>query len=66
MNKKEKMNNKKRDKFVRYGEGATMYHMGLSKFMQLAKRMHLYLCHPIRQRKWMRITNQFIVISAIQ
>ena len=37
MNKKEKMNNRKRDKFVRYGEGATMYHMGLSKFMQLAK-----------------------------
>ena len=33
----EKMNNKKRDKFVRYNEGAEIYHMGLSKFMQLAK-----------------------------
>ncbi len=36
-NKKQKMNSKKRDKFVRYSEGAEMYHMGLSKFMQLAK-----------------------------
>ena len=25
------------DKFVRYDEGAQMYHMGLSKFQQLAK-----------------------------
>ena len=24
-------------KFVRYSEGAEMYHMGLSKFMQMAK-----------------------------
>lgn len=24
-------------KFVRYSEGAEMYHMGLSKFMQVAK-----------------------------
>lgn len=36
-NEKQKMNGKKRDKFVRYSEGAEMYHMGLSKFMQLAK-----------------------------
>lgn len=28
---------KKRDKFVRYSEGAEMYHMSQSKFMQLAK-----------------------------
>ena len=34
---KTKMNNKKRDKFVRYSEGSTLYHMGKSKFMQLAK-----------------------------
>ena len=34
---KSKMNNNKRDKFVRYSEGATLYHMGQSKFMQLAK-----------------------------
>lgn len=34
---KTKMNSKKRDKFVRYSEGATMYHMAQSKFMQLAK-----------------------------
>ena len=35
----EKKNCKKvnRDKFVRYEEGANMYHMGLSKFQQLAK-----------------------------
>lgn len=34
-----KKNTKKvnRDKFVRYEEGAKMYHMGLSKFQQLAK-----------------------------
>ena len=25
------------EKFVRYSEGAEMYHMGLSKFMQMAK-----------------------------
>lgn len=33
----ERMTNKKRDKFVRYSEGAQMYHMSQSKFMQLAK-----------------------------
>ncbi len=33
----ERMNKKKRDKFVRYSEGAEMYHMCQSKFMQLAK-----------------------------
>lgn len=33
MEYKRKMN----DKFVRYDEGAEMYHMSLSKFMQLAK-----------------------------
>lgn len=35
----ENKNNKKvnRDKFVRYEEGAKMYHMGLTKFQQLAK-----------------------------
>lgn len=34
---KERMDKKKRDKFVRYSEGAEMYHMSQSKFMQLAK-----------------------------
>ena len=34
---KEKIDKKKRDKFVRYSEGAEMYHMSQSKFMQLAK-----------------------------
>ena len=33
----ERMDKKKRDKFVRYSEGAEMYHMSQSKFMQLAK-----------------------------
>lgn len=28
---------KSNEKFVRYDEGAEMYHMSLSKFMQLAK-----------------------------
>ena len=34
-----KKNEKKvnKDKFVRYDEGAKMYHMGISKFQQLAK-----------------------------
>ena len=32
---KERMDKKKRDKFVRYSEGAEMYHMSQSKFMQL-------------------------------
>ena len=26
-----------KDKFVRYSEGAEMYHMSVSKFMQMAK-----------------------------
>lgn len=30
---KKKMN----ERFVRYDEGAEMYHMGISKFMQIAK-----------------------------
>ena len=34
---KERIDKKKRDKFVRYSEGAEMYHMSQSKFMQLAK-----------------------------
>ena len=34
---KERMDKKKRDKFVRYSEGAEMYQMSQSKFMQLAK-----------------------------
>ena len=34
---KERMDKKKRDKFVRYSEGAEMFHMSQSKFMQLAK-----------------------------
>lgn len=33
----ERMDKKKRDRFVRYSEGAEMYHMSQSKFMQLAK-----------------------------
>ena len=32
-----RMDKKKRDKFVRYSEGAQIYHMSQSKFMQLAK-----------------------------
>lgn len=44
---KEKMDTKKRDKFVRYGEGAQMYHMSLSKFMQLAKDAKA--CYKISQ-----------------
>lgn len=28
---------KANEKFVRYDEGAEMYHMGISKFMQIAK-----------------------------
>ena len=34
---KERMDKKKRDKFVRYSEGAEMYLMSQSKFMQFAK-----------------------------
>lgn len=34
---KERMDKKRRDKFVRYSEGAELYHMSQSKFMQLAK-----------------------------
>lgn len=33
----ERMDKKKRDKFVRYNEGVDIYHMSQSKFMQLAK-----------------------------
>ncbi len=44
---KQKMNSKKRDKFVRYSEGAAMYHMGLSKFMQLAKEAKA--CYKVGQ-----------------
>lgn len=42
-----KMNKKKRDKFVRYSEGAELYHMSLSKFMQLAKDAKA--CYKIAQ-----------------
>ncbi len=44
-----KKNTKKviRDKFVRYEEGAKMYHMGLSKFQQLAKDAHA--CYKLNQ-----------------
>lgn len=34
---KEKSKKKNMDKFVRYDEGADMYHMGMSKFQELAK-----------------------------
>ena len=30
-------------KFVRYSEGAEMYHMSVSKFMQMAKYIHEYV-----------------------
>lgn len=30
-------------KFVRYSEGAEMYHMGISKFMQMAKDAKRYI-----------------------
>ena len=46
---KTKMNSKKRDKFVRYSEGATMYHMGQSKFMQLAKDAKA--CYKVGQQE---------------
>lgn len=42
-----RMNQKKRDKFVRYSEGAQMYHMSQSKFMQLAKDAKA--CYKISQ-----------------
>ena len=32
-------------KFVRYSEGAEMYHMGVSKFMQMAKDAKLGFCN---------------------
>ena len=34
---KEKPKKKNMDKFVRYDEGADMYHMGMTKFQELAK-----------------------------
>ncbi len=37
MSEKKSCKKVNRDKFVRYEEGAKMYHMGLSKFQQLAK-----------------------------
>ena len=43
----EKSNNKKRDKFVRSSEGASLYHMGQSKFMQIAKAAKA--CYKIGQ-----------------
>ena len=43
MEYKRKMN----DKFVRYDEGAEMYHMSLSKFMQLAKNAKA--CYKVGQ-----------------
>jgi len=42
-----KIDKKKRDKFVRYSEGAEIYHMSLSKFMQLAKEAKA--CYKIAQ-----------------
>lgn len=49
MEKKDKarMDKKKRDKFVRYSEGAQIYHMSQSKFMQLAKDAKA--CYKISQ-----------------
>ena len=41
------MARKKRDKFVRYSEGAEMYHMSQSKFMQLAKKAKA--CYKLSQ-----------------
>lgn len=38
---------KKNGKFVRYSEGAEMYCMGISKFMQLAKEAKA--CHKLGQ-----------------
>ena len=37
MSEKKSCKKVNQDKFVRYEEGAKMYHMGLSKFQQLAK-----------------------------
>ena len=34
-------------KFVRYSEGAEMYHMGISKFMQMAKDAKA--CYKVNQ-----------------
>lgn len=44
---KERMEQKRRDKFVRYSEGAELYHMSQSKFMQLAKDAKA--CYKISQ-----------------
>lgn len=44
---KESMDKKRRDKFVRYSEGAELYHMSQSKFMQLAKDAKA--CYKISQ-----------------
>ena len=35
------------DKFVRYDEGAKIYHMGMSKFQQLAKEAQA--CYKLNQ-----------------
>ncbi len=42
-----KIARKKGDKFVRYSEGAEMYHMSQSKFMQLAKKAKA--CYKLSQ-----------------
>lgn len=42
-----KMARKRKDKFVRYSEGAEMYHMSQSKFMQLAKNAKA--CYKLSQ-----------------
>lgn len=44
---KETTEQRKRDKFVRYSEGAELYHMSQSKFMQLAKNAKA--CYKISQ-----------------
>lgn len=44
---KERIDKKRRDKFVRYSEGAELYHMSQSKFMQLAKDAKA--CYKISQ-----------------
>lgn len=44
---KERTEKKRRDKFVRYSEGAELYHMSQSKFMQLAKDAKA--CYKISQ-----------------
>lgn len=44
---KESMDKKRQDKFVRYSEGAELYHMSQSKFMQLAKDAKA--CYKISQ-----------------